>query len=83
MKVLLFTAFIINLFFFSNFVFSHDDLMVEDYQNKAIDSKQGSGMKKGELTPEQQKLLQESLKKGKKYLQERKKFLEELDNEGN
>jgi hypothetical protein len=58
---------------------SNSGLKVKDYRNeKMTTSNSGST---GQISPEDQKKLEEALKRGKKYLEERNKYLEELDDE--
>ena len=71
---------ILALLFITTHANAHDpksSLRVEDYENEAIDSKVKSINPNSKITDEQQKMLNDSLKKGKKYLQERQKFLDQ------
>lgn len=57
-------------------------LKIKDYKKSMMGGdKKSSDSRDPQLTPEQLKLLQDSMKKGEKYLEERNKFLEELENE--
>ncbi len=57
-------------------------LKVKDYKNAQMNSSSSSSSSSSQgITPEQQKKLEEALEKGKKYLEERNKYLKELENE--
>lgn len=61
---------------------SSGGLKVKDYKKSTMGGDKKTSDSGGtQLTPEQLKLLQDSIKKGEKYLEERNKFLEELENE--
>jgi hypothetical protein len=54
-------------------------LKVKDYKNSEIKTTATDTEQK--ISPEDQKKLEDALKKGKKYIEERNKYLEELENE--
>ncbi|MCO4792549.1 MAG: hypothetical protein KC493_02460 [Bacteriovoracaceae bacterium] len=61
-------------------------LKVKDYDNSSMgvsntSSSSTNNSNNQQITPEQMKLLQDSMKKGKKYLEERNEYLKELENE--
>lgn len=59
-------------------------LKVKDMNNQKIDNSRSpasSGESAPQLSPAQMKQLQDSLKKGQEYLEERNQYLEELMNE--
>jgi hypothetical protein len=58
---------------------SGSGLKVKDYKNEKMKSTSSESTEK--ISAEDQKKLEEALKKGKKYLEERNKYLEELENE--
>ncbi|MBT7610023.1 MAG: hypothetical protein HN576_09720 [Bacteriovoracaceae bacterium] len=58
---------------------SSSGLKVKDYKNEKMKSTSSESTEK--ISAEDQKKLEEALKKGKKYLEERNKYLEELENE--
>lgn len=67
----------------SNSSSSSGGLKVKDYGNSSMGQTNTSSSTNSnqQISPEQMKKLQDAMKNGKKYLEERNEFLQELENE--